>query len=234
MRLADLAQVARPALNVVEGVVGRDGTGFARGRNYPTGLVIVGTNMWRWTHCQATSWASTRRGSSPSRSPSRRAWGSRTFRVSGCSRAGRRHRPLARPGAAARRAALPGVHGREGLQAGCGGRRHDEVVGHCLRRGGGRDREYRRSRGLRESFVKGRLVGRGWNGSGFVSYYDGRSIRRAPPRPGLLARGDGQAPGLRLGVAGHPDRTARGGRASAAVTLEHAVRPVRLVVAHHA
>jgi uncharacterized protein (DUF362 family) len=45
MRLADLAQVVRPALNVVEGVVGRDGTGFARGRNYPTGIVIVGTNM---------------------------------------------------------------------------------------------------------------------------------------------------------------------------------------------
>lgn len=45
MRLADLAQVVRPALNVVEGIVGRDGTGFARGRNYRTGLVVIGTNM---------------------------------------------------------------------------------------------------------------------------------------------------------------------------------------------
>jgi uncharacterized protein (DUF362 family) len=45
MRLADLAKVARPALNVVEGVVGRDGSGFARGRNYPTGLVVLGINM---------------------------------------------------------------------------------------------------------------------------------------------------------------------------------------------
>lgn len=45
MRLADLAQVVRPALNVVEGVVGRDGSGFSRGRNYPTGLAILGTNV---------------------------------------------------------------------------------------------------------------------------------------------------------------------------------------------
>ena len=44
-RLADTAQVIRPALNVVEGVVGRDGTGFNRGRNYPLGLVIAGVNM---------------------------------------------------------------------------------------------------------------------------------------------------------------------------------------------
>jgi uncharacterized protein (DUF362 family) len=44
-RLADLAKVVRPRLNVVEGVVARDGSGFQNGANYPTGLVIAGTNM---------------------------------------------------------------------------------------------------------------------------------------------------------------------------------------------
>ena len=44
-RLTDLAQVIQPALNMVEGVVGRDGTGFHRGRNYPLGLVVAGLNM---------------------------------------------------------------------------------------------------------------------------------------------------------------------------------------------
>ena len=44
-RLADLAQVVIPQLNVVEGVVGRDGTGFNRGNNYPLGLVAAGTNV---------------------------------------------------------------------------------------------------------------------------------------------------------------------------------------------
>ena len=44
-RLADLAQVIRPHLNVVEGIVGRDGTGFNRGRNFSLGMVIAGVNM---------------------------------------------------------------------------------------------------------------------------------------------------------------------------------------------
>ena len=43
-RLADLAKVIKPDLNIVEGVVGRDGTGFNRGRNYPLGMVIAGIN----------------------------------------------------------------------------------------------------------------------------------------------------------------------------------------------
>jgi uncharacterized protein (DUF362 family) len=43
-RLADLNQVVRPELNIVEGVVGRDGTGFNRGRNFGLGLSIAGTN----------------------------------------------------------------------------------------------------------------------------------------------------------------------------------------------
>jgi uncharacterized protein (DUF362 family) len=44
-RLADLSQVVRPHLNVVEGIVGRDGSGFQQGRNYPLGLVVAGTNV---------------------------------------------------------------------------------------------------------------------------------------------------------------------------------------------
>jgi len=44
-RLADLAKIAVPRLNVIEGVVGRDGTGFHRGANFPLGLVVAGVNM---------------------------------------------------------------------------------------------------------------------------------------------------------------------------------------------
>lgn len=44
-RLSDLAQVVQPQLNIIEGIVGRDGTGFQHGRNLTLGLVIAGINM---------------------------------------------------------------------------------------------------------------------------------------------------------------------------------------------
>lgn len=44
-RLADTAQVLQPALTIVEGVVGREGTGFNRGRNRTLGLVAAGINV---------------------------------------------------------------------------------------------------------------------------------------------------------------------------------------------
>lgn len=44
-RLVDTAQVIQPALNIIEGVVGREGTGFQRGRNRALGLAIAGVNM---------------------------------------------------------------------------------------------------------------------------------------------------------------------------------------------
>jgi uncharacterized protein (DUF362 family) len=44
-RLIDTAQVIRPDLNIVEGIVGREGTGFQRGRNRTLGLAIIGINM---------------------------------------------------------------------------------------------------------------------------------------------------------------------------------------------
>jgi uncharacterized protein (DUF362 family) len=43
-RLTDLSKVIRPALNVVEGIIGRDGTGFNRGKNYNLGLTVAGIN----------------------------------------------------------------------------------------------------------------------------------------------------------------------------------------------
>ena len=44
-RLIDLAQVVKPKVNIVEGVIARDGTGFRRGSNHALGLSIAGTNM---------------------------------------------------------------------------------------------------------------------------------------------------------------------------------------------
>jgi uncharacterized protein (DUF362 family) len=44
-RLTDLAKVVKPQLNVVEGIVGREGSGFQHGANYPCGLVVAGTNV---------------------------------------------------------------------------------------------------------------------------------------------------------------------------------------------
>ena len=44
-RLVDTARVIQPALNLVEGVIGREGTGFQRGRNRELGLAVAGINM---------------------------------------------------------------------------------------------------------------------------------------------------------------------------------------------
>ncbi|RPJ38032.1 MAG: DUF362 domain-containing protein, partial [Chloroflexi bacterium] len=44
-RLVDTAQVVQPALNIVEGIVGREGTGFQRGRNRTLGLAVAGVNI---------------------------------------------------------------------------------------------------------------------------------------------------------------------------------------------
>jgi uncharacterized protein (DUF362 family) len=44
-RLADTAQVVPCQLNVVEGVIGREGTGFRQGRNHVLGLAVAGINL---------------------------------------------------------------------------------------------------------------------------------------------------------------------------------------------
>ena len=43
-KICDLNTVVRPDLHIVEGIVGRDGTGFTRGDNHPTGLIVAGGN----------------------------------------------------------------------------------------------------------------------------------------------------------------------------------------------
>ncbi len=44
-RLADTAQVVQPRLNIVEGIIAREGTGFERGNNLALGLVVAGASM---------------------------------------------------------------------------------------------------------------------------------------------------------------------------------------------
>ena len=44
-KLCDLALASKPHLNVVEGIVGRDGTAFRHGKNIQTNLVIAGENV---------------------------------------------------------------------------------------------------------------------------------------------------------------------------------------------
>lgn len=43
-RVCDLALVIRPSLNMIDGIVAREGTGFFRGRNIPVGLAVAGVN----------------------------------------------------------------------------------------------------------------------------------------------------------------------------------------------
>jgi len=43
-KILDIYLAAKPDLNVIEGIVGRDGTGFHRGSNIPTRLAIAGVN----------------------------------------------------------------------------------------------------------------------------------------------------------------------------------------------
>jgi uncharacterized protein (DUF362 family) len=43
-KICDTHKARKPDLNVVEGIVGREGTGFMRGKNIPMGLAIAGIN----------------------------------------------------------------------------------------------------------------------------------------------------------------------------------------------
>ena len=43
-KICDILHAIRPDLNMVDGLVGRDGTGFERGQNYPCRLAIAGMN----------------------------------------------------------------------------------------------------------------------------------------------------------------------------------------------
>ena len=43
-KICDVHSVVKPSLNIIEGIVGRDGTGFHRGTNLDVGLVVAGAN----------------------------------------------------------------------------------------------------------------------------------------------------------------------------------------------
>jgi len=43
-KLVDLSQTLHPDLHIIEGMTGRDGTGFQRGKNIPMGIAIAGIN----------------------------------------------------------------------------------------------------------------------------------------------------------------------------------------------
>ncbi len=82
-----------------------------------------------------------------------------------------------------------------------------------------------------ESLTKGQFVGRGWNGAGFVSFYDGRINPGEYPMPeafsleidGQLLASDWQWIGL--------EKTASSpGSLKAVITLRHKVRPVTVKV----
>jgi alpha-galactosidase len=82
-----------------------------------------------------------------------------------------------------------------------------------------------------ESFTKGQFVGRGWNGSGFVSFYDGRIDPAQHPMPqafwleidGQLLASDWQWVGLEKKSTGP-------GSLEAVVTLRHNIRPVTVKI----
>jgi alpha-galactosidase len=82
-----------------------------------------------------------------------------------------------------------------------------------------------------ESLTKGQFVGRGWNGSGFISYYDGRIVPTEHAMPeafvleidGQLLANDWEWVGLEKTSSGPAIR-------HAVITLKHKIRPVTVKV----
>jgi len=82
-----------------------------------------------------------------------------------------------------------------------------------------------------ESLIAGRFVGRGWNGSGFVNFYDGRIDPAAYPAPqAFWLEVDGQLLASDWLWGGIEKRTEHSGEVHAVITLRHAVRPVIVAV----
>ena len=82
-----------------------------------------------------------------------------------------------------------------------------------------------------ESLTKGQYVGRGWNGSGFVSFYDGRINPAEHPKPEAFSLEiDGQLLASDWKWAGLEKTSSGGGNLYVVVTLKHAVRPVTVKV----
>lgn len=82
-----------------------------------------------------------------------------------------------------------------------------------------------------ESFLNGQLVGRGWNGAGFINFYDGRldpDEHRSPEAFRLEI--DGQSLTTDWEWGGLDKSTTSEGSTKAVVTLIHKVRPVTVKV----
>jgi alpha-galactosidase len=82
-----------------------------------------------------------------------------------------------------------------------------------------------------ESLTKGQFVGRGWNGSGFVSFYDGRINPAEHPLPeAFWLEIDGQSLVSDWKWVGLEKKASTDGSVHAVITLQHAVRPVTVKV----
>jgi hypothetical protein len=81
-----------------------------------------------------------------------------------------------------------------------------------------------------ESFIRGRFVGRGWNGAGFMNFYDGRLDPQQHFAPqAFWLELDGQLLASNWVWAGF-ERLTEGRRIHVIVTLKHDVRPVTVRV----
>ncbi|HEX4489493.1 MAG TPA: alpha-galactosidase [Terriglobales bacterium] len=82
-----------------------------------------------------------------------------------------------------------------------------------------------------ESLTKGQFVGRGWNGSGYINFYDGRLDPAEYPLPqAFRVEIDGQSLHSDWKWAGLEKTPASGGNFKSVITLNHAVRPVTVKV----
>jgi len=82
-----------------------------------------------------------------------------------------------------------------------------------------------------ESFMNGQFVGRGWNGAGFIDYYDGRlnpAEHRAPETFRLEIDGQSLTTDWKWG--GLEKASSGNGNTHAVVTLTHTVRPIAVKV----
>ncbi|MGO8731729.1 MAG: alpha-galactosidase [Terriglobia bacterium] len=82
-----------------------------------------------------------------------------------------------------------------------------------------------------ESLTKGQFVGRGWNGAGFVNFYDGRINPAEHPMPeAFWLEIDGQSLASDWEWVGLEKTSSGDGNLHVVVTLKHAVRPVTVKV----
>ena len=82
-----------------------------------------------------------------------------------------------------------------------------------------------------ESLTKGQLVGRGWNGAGYINFYDGRLDPAEFPLPqAFRLEIDGQSLTSDWKWGGLEKTSPGDGNSRATITLHHAVRPVTVKI----